>query len=164
MLRGKVAGFTFESLQILLLWNLALIHLAQTMVLCVCVCVCVCDLRAFRLPSLNSSLPNKLYKSSWSWPFPALPLSLHIATFPFQQNWNRCWELLLVLCGLSPLFLYCSFPLPLGFSLLGPTSVLGVFRFPPDAPFWAHCVLSPLGITSVLYDFSDCLSVNNPQT
>ena len=42
MLRGKVAGFTFESLQILLLWNLALIHLAQTMVLCVCVCVCVC--------------------------------------------------------------------------------------------------------------------------
>ena len=73
-------------LQILLLWNLALLHLAQSVCLCVCTFVCVflepsglykegmtthSSILAWRIPRLeepHSSLLNKSHKTSWSWP------------------------------------------------------------------------------------------------
>lgn len=87
-------------------------------------CFCFCFyLRAFRAPTIHSSLPSKLHKTSWSWPSPALPLSLRLTTFPSQQTSNKCLELSVhSVWPLTSLPLLLS-PLAVEFSLPGSTYV-----------------------------------------
>lgn len=128
-------------------------------------CFCFCSyLRAFRAPTVHSSLPSKLHKTSWSWPSPALPLSLHLTTFPSQQTSNKCLELSVhSVWPLTSLPLLLS-PLAVEFTLPGSTFMLGFFKLSLDAPLCSHCVLSPLEISSILCDFNDHLSVDDSQT